>query len=414
MTVDLRLLPDVTIGQEADGAATALVFAYLNRAVALLDAGYAAPGDVDTAMRLGCGLPSGPFETLDLLGLDAAHDTLAGLYRDTGDPAFSPAPLLTELVRAGRLGRASGQGFHRYGEHETPADGPVEPGPSRPVDRIGVLGTGTMARGIAEVTATAGIPTVVVGRDAGRAAAAVERISASLSRRVTKGRLSRADHDHAMGLLKTSGDRAAVCEADLVVEAVVEDLPVKRALFAELGRTCRPGAVLATTTSSLPVTGLAMAAGRPRDVLGLHFFNPAPAMRLVEVVRTPATAQDVLGTGRELCARLGKTGVECADRTGFIVNYLLFGYLNRAVALLDTGGVTVAEVDDAVRGAFGYPLGPFALLDVIGLDVSLAILRRLHLAFPEPDFLAAARLEQLVAAGRLGRKAAGGGFHPPG
>jgi 3-hydroxybutyryl-CoA dehydrogenase len=201
-----------------------------------------------------------------------------------------------------------------------------------------------------------------------------------------------------------------VHDADLVIEAVVEDLFVKRAMFAKLGRICRPGAVLATATSSLAVTELAAASGRPRDVLGMHFFNPAPAMRLVEISSTPATDVGVLGAAHALCARLGKTGVECADRTGFIVNYLLFPYLNRAIALLDDG-VGMAELDTAVRDRFGYPLGPFALLDVIGLDVSLAIMRRLHDTFPEPDFLAAPRLSRLVAAGRLGRKS-GGGFHP--
>ncbi|WP_243754412.1 3-hydroxyacyl-CoA dehydrogenase NAD-binding domain-containing protein [Labedaea rhizosphaerae] len=389
----------IRVRGKADVAATALVYAYLNRAVSLLEAGYASAADIDTAMRLGCGLPAGPFAMLAELGPAAARDTLAKLHAETNDPAYRPAALLTEFVQSGLSNWLGDSG--RANRNGSP----------RPVDRIGVLGTGTMACGIAEIMVTAGIPTVVVGREAGRAQAATARVAESLSRCVARGRLTQRDQDEALALLGSSGDRAALREVDLVIEAVVEDVPVKRAVFARLGRICKPGAVLATATSSLAVTELAAASGRPSDVIGMHFFNPAPAMRLVEIGSTPATAADVRATARELCGRLGKTGIECADRTGFIVNYLLFAYLNRAIALLDDGA-DVTELDDAVRAGFGYPLGPFALLDVIGLDVSLAILRRLHRTFPEPDFLAAPRLEQLVAAGRLGRKS-GGGFHPP-
>ncbi|WP_424229855.1 3-hydroxyacyl-CoA dehydrogenase NAD-binding domain-containing protein [Actinophytocola sp.] len=376
----------------SEGSAAALVFSYLNRAAKLLGTGYASASDIDTAMRLGCGLPSGPFAMIDMIGADVVRGVLARMHDATGDPSFAPAPLFAGVGQPASCARAT------------------EPVAARRIDRAGVVGTGTMARGIAEVAVTSGLPVVLVGRDHARAERAVASIAASMERSVGKGRMTETERDRALGLLTPAGERGVLAGADLVVEAVVEDLAVKRELFADLGRICAPGAVLATTTSSLPVAECAAASGRPREVVGLHFFNPAPAMRLVEVVRTGTTSADVVATALALCTRMDKTGVECGDRTGFIVNYLLFAYLNRAVALLGDGADADPEaVDTAVTTEFGYPLGPFALLDVIGLDVSLAILRELHRAFPEPDFLPARQLDELVAAGRLGRKT-GGGF----
>jgi 3-hydroxybutyryl-CoA dehydrogenase len=195
-----------------------------------------------------------------------------------------------------------------------------------------------------------------------------------------------------------------VADCDLVVEAVVEDLGVKVALFKELDAVSKPGAVLATTTSSLPVIECAMATGRPRDVVGIHFFNPAPVMKLVEVVHTVATAEDVLATAHEVCARLGKHAVDCGDRAGFIVNALLFPYLNDAVKMLEAHYATADGIDTAMKLGCGYPMGPFELLDVVGLDVALAIERALYLEFREPGFAPAPLLEHLVTAGYLGRK----------
>jgi len=201
-----------------------------------------------------------------------------------------------------------------------------------------------------------------------------------------------------------------VAGADVVIEAVVEALPAKAGVFAELGELCGAGTVLATTTSSLPVQVCADASGRPADVVGMHFFNPAPAMKLVEVSRTPVTADRVVATARDLAKRLGKVPVVCADRAGFIVNYLLFGYLNDAIGMADEGLVTHAELDAEIARRYGYPMGPFTLLDTIGLDVSLAILRRLEEVFAMPEFRVRKSLEDRVTAGHLGRKS-GCGFH---
>ncbi|MFE1328690.1 3-hydroxyacyl-CoA dehydrogenase family protein [Streptomyces sp. NPDC058741] len=400
-------LTPVAVGARPAADATALVLAFLNRAVILLDEGYATRHDIDTAMRLGCGLPAGPLEMLDRMGLDTVHARLTGLWRRTGDTAFEPAPLLSRMVATGRFGRKTGGGFHAYDETGSalaaPADGPQDT-PAATVRRVGVLGSGAMARGIAEVTATAGYPTVLVARDADRAGQALESVGDSLTRGVRRGRITPRAKATALGLLAGADDMAALADCDLVIEAVAEDLGVKRAQFARLGEVCAPGTVLATTTSSLSVAACAEASGRPGDVVGLHFFNPAPVMKLIELAHTDTVDRGVLATARAFCATLGRTTVRCPDRSGFVVNSLLFPYLGAALALLERQDVDPAETDEAVRQGFGFPMGPFALLDTIGLDVSLAIQHRLHERFRTPEYVPAPVLEELVAAGLLGRK----------
>ena len=219
----------------------------------------------------------------------------------------------------------------------------------------------------------------------------------------------KGDRDAALARVRGSARLDDLAGADLVVEAVVEELSVKQALFATLDEICKPGAVLATTTSSLPVIDLAAATGRPADVVGLHFFNPAPVMALVEVVRTVSTAEDVVATARAVCEQAGKHAVECGDRAGFIVNALLFPYLNDAVRMLEANYASADDIDTAMKTGCGLPMGPFELLDVVGLDVSLAIERELYTEFREPGYAPAPLLEHLVTAGYLGRKS-GRGF----
>ncbi|MFJ1930969.1 MULTISPECIES: 3-hydroxyacyl-CoA dehydrogenase family protein [unclassified Streptomyces] len=400
-------LSPVEVGARPAADATALVLGFLNRAVILFDEGYATQHDIDTAMRLGCGLPAGPLETLDHIGLGTAHTALTELWRRTGDHAFEPAPLLSRMVAAGRLGRTSGDGFYTYDETGTvtgrAADGPGDTGAAS-VRRVGVLGSGAMARGIAEVTAGAGYPTVLVARSAEKAELALKAVDESFTRGIRRGRVTVQTKASAQELLTGAHDMTALADCDLVIEAVAEDVHVKRAMFAALGEVCAPGTVLATTTSSLSVADCADAAGRPADVVGIHFFNPAPVMKLVELAHTETVDRKVLATARAFCRTLGKTTVACPDRTGFIVNSLLFPYLGAALALLERHDVDIEETDHAIRSGFGYPMGPFALLDTIGLDVSLAIQNRLYESFKTPEHEPAAVLEELVAAGLLGRK----------
>ncbi|WP_406730281.1 3-hydroxyacyl-CoA dehydrogenase family protein [Streptomyces sp. NBC_01794] len=400
-------LTAVTVGARPAADATALVLGLLNRAVMLCDEKYATHMAIDTAMRLGCAMPSGPLETLDRIGLDTAHSALLALWRQTGDCAFEPAPLLSRMVAAGQLGHKTGEGFYTYDDTGAALTGPAteeDDTLARPVHRVGVLGSGAMARGIAEVTAVGGHPTVLVARSTDKAAAAVEAIAESLTRGVRRGKVSAVDKASALARVQGTDSMAALAGCDLVIEAVAEERDVKRAMFTALGEVCAPGTVLATTTSSLSVSTCAEASGRPADVVGLHFFNPAPVMKLVELVSTRAARPATIATARAFCRGLGRTTVQCPDRTGFIVNSLLFPYLGAALALLERHDTDIEETDAAVRHGFGYPMGPFILLDTIGLDVSLAIQNRLYEQFQTPEYEPAAALAQFVAGGALGRK----------
>ncbi|WP_329184891.1 3-hydroxybutyryl-CoA dehydrogenase [Actinacidiphila glaucinigra] len=407
----------VAVGDRPGFIADGLLFGYLNQAAAMYEARYATREDIDAAMRLGCGLPMGPLALLDLIGIDTAQTVLEAMYQASRDRLHAPAPVLKQLTAAGLKGRKAGRGFYTYEapgsatvvpDAETPAEA-AGAGGGRPVRSVGIAGSGTMATGIAEVFAKAGYEVVLAARGQEKADKAVAALAKSLDRSVAKGRLGQEQRDAAVARVTAAGSLDALADVDLAVEAVAEDLPVKRQLFATLDKVCKPGAVLATTTSSLPVVAVATATTRPRDVIGMHFFNPAPAMKLVEVVCTVLTAEDVRATVHEVCGRIRKHAVDCGDRAGFIVNALLFPYLNNAVKMVQEHYATVEDIDSAMKLGGGYPMGPFELLDVVGLDVSLAIEQVLHKEFRDPGLAPAPLLEHLVSAGCLGRKT-GRGF----
>ncbi|MDH6223757.1 3-hydroxybutyryl-CoA dehydrogenase [Streptomyces sp. MJP52] len=416
LAVELGKEP-VKVGDRPGFVADGLLFGYLNQAAAMYESRYASREDIDAAMRFGCGLPMGPLALLDLIGVDTARTVLEAMYQESRDRLHAPAPILRQLSDAGLNGRKSGRGFYTY---EAPGSATVVPdaltpgrgadaGAGRPVRAVGVAGSGTMASGIAEVFAKAGYDVVLAARSEEKAVAARARIGKSLARSVDKGRMTAEAAAQTLDRITPAGTYDAFADVDLAVEAVAEDLEVKRQLFAALDKVCKPGAVLATTTSSLPVVACARATSRPQDVIGMHFFNPAPAMKLVEVVRTVLTDDDVHATVHEVCARIRKHPVDCGDRAGFIVNALLFPYLNNAVRMVQDHYATLDDVDAAMKLGGGYPMGPFELLDVVGLDVSLAIQKVLHHEFRDPGLAPAPLLEHLVAAGCLGRKT-GRGF----
>ncbi|WP_205752142.1 3-hydroxyacyl-CoA dehydrogenase family protein [Cryptosporangium phraense] len=394
----------LVVGDRPGLITSSLLFAYLNQAVSFVESGYATRDDVDAAMRYGCGLPTGPLAVVDRIGLDTTFDVLTALYAQSGDRRHAPSPLLKQMIAGGLLGVKSGRGFYTYVDGSPVVDSSVGPEgvEARPVRTVGVVGSGTMATGIVEVFAKAGYPVIYVTRSDAKSAAVLAALTKSLDRAVAKGKL--ASSAEVLSRVGASSSYDDLADVDLVVEAVVEDLDVKRTLFETLDAVCKPGAVLATTTSSLPVIECATATKRPQDVVGLHFFNPAPVMKLVEVVSTVSTAPDVVATAHAVTGSLGKHPVNCRDRAGFIVNALLFPYLNDAVAMLDAHYADTDEIDTAVTLGFGYPMGPFALLDVVGLDVSLAIQKELHTEFHEPGFSPSPLLSHLVAAGYLGRK----------
>ncbi|MCK2244888.1 MULTISPECIES: 3-hydroxybutyryl-CoA dehydrogenase [unclassified Crossiella] len=405
----------VVIGDRAGFIANALLFGYLNHAVRMFEGRYATREDLDAAMKLGCGYPMGPLALLDLIGLDTAYEILDTMYHQSRNRLHAPAPLLKQMITAGLLGRKTGRGFYTYDAPDSPTvvDAVSAEGDAgeqvREVQRVGVVGTGTMATGIVEVFAKSGHDVIVRARSEGKGKSALEALRRSLDKGVLRGKLTEGDRDAALARVQVTTDLGDLADADLVVEAVAEELSVKKAVFATLDEVCKPGAVLATTTSSLPVIELAAVTSRPGDVVGLHFFNPAPVMKLVEVVHTISTAPEVVSTAQAVCRKLGKHPVTCGDRAGFIVNALLFPYLNDAVKMLEAHYASADDIDNAMKVGCGLPMGPFALLDVVGLDVALAIQRELYLEFREAGFAPAPLLEHLVTAGRLGRKT-GKGF----
>ncbi|GGX52966.1 3-hydroxyacyl-CoA dehydrogenase family protein [Streptomyces fructofermentans] len=407
----------VAVGDRPGFVADGLLFGYLNQAAAMYEAKYASREDIDAAMRLGCGLPMGPLALLDLIGIDTARTVLEAMYSESQDRLHAPSPVLKQLSEAGLTGRKSGRGFYTYEAAGSPTVVPDALTPSarsagaegRTVRSVGVAGSGTMASGIAEVFAKSGYDVVLAARSDEKAQAAKARIGKSLSRSVDKGRMTAEAAAETLGRITPAGSYDAFSDVDLALEAVAEDLDVKQQLFAVFDKVCKPGAILATTTSSLPVVACARATSRPEDVIGMHFFNPAPAMKLVEVVRTVLTADDVHATVREVCAKVRKHPVDCGDRAGFIVNALLFPYLNNAIKMVEEHYASLDDIDAAMKLGGGYPMGPFELLDVVGLDVSLAIEKVLHREFRDPGLAPAPLLEHLVAAGCLGRKT-GRGF----
>ena len=240
-----------------------------------------------------------------------------------------------------------------------------------------------MAAGIVEVFAKAGLDVVVRGRSESKVAAALAELRKALDKGVVRGRLTEDERDAAVARVTGTTRLEDLGDVDLVVEAVVEELDVKRAVFAALDEVCKPGAILATTTSSLPVVECAVATARPADVIGMHFFNPAPVMKLVEVVSTVTTSPEVAATALKLCERIDKVPVRCGDRAGFIVNALLFPYLNDAVKMLEAHYATVDDIDAAMTMGCALPMGPFELLDMVGLDEALATERALYAEFRE-------------------------------
>jgi 3-hydroxybutyryl-CoA dehydrogenase len=353
----------VTVGDRAGFVANALLFGYLNDAVAMYEGGHASREDIDAAMRVGAGLPMGPLTLLDLIGLDTAYEILETLYRRGGrDRRHAPAPLLRQLVTAGMLGRKTGRGFYPYDTPgPAPAAGPTpdESGAARAVATVGVVDH----QAAAQALAAGGYEVVTATRDA----------------------------------------LAPVAVADLVI-AAADDVEAARALFTELDGLCRPGAVLAAATPRVPVIECAMATGRPSDVVGMAVHRGA----LVEVVHTVHTSPAALATARSVATGADLTAVVCGDRAGFIVDALLLPHLNDAVRMVEVGYATADDVDAAMRLGCGYPVGPIAQLDAIGLPSARDALRAIYRQRREPSVAPAALLEHLATAGQpLSGSAAG-------
>ncbi|MEJ7635143.1 3-hydroxyacyl-CoA dehydrogenase NAD-binding domain-containing protein [Aeromicrobium sp.] len=393
-----EIVDRLSANDRAADIARTLLLPYLNHAATMYESGYATRDDIDASMRFGCGYPIGPLALVDALGARTVTTGLEKLFAETGDELHQPSGILTTMA-------ADGTSFEQAGG----ADEGGEPQLRHEIETVGVVGTGTMASGIVEVFAKSGYDVVYVGRSEDKVDGVVARITKSLDKAISRGKLDEDGKASVLSRLTGSTEREALAGVDIVVEAIAEDLDIKLELFRDLDRITKPGAILATTTSSLSISDCAAATSRPQDVIGMHFFNPAPVMKLVEVVSADETTPEVAETVRALCLSTGKHPVSCGDRAGFIVNALLFPYLNDAIKLHEASGDSLTEIDDAMKET-KLPMGPFELLDVVGNDVSLAIQQTLVSTFGHAGWTPAPTLERLVAEGKQGRKT-GEGFH---
>ena len=407
----------VLVTDRAGFIANSLLFGYLNQAVAMYEQKYASREDIDDSMRFGCGLPMGPLALLDLIGLDTSLQILDTMYRESRDRLHAPSALLKQLVAAGRTGRKSGQGFYSYTEPNVPtvvtdsltpvtSESSLDSG----ITRVAVIGSGTMATGIVSVLAAGGVLVTALTRSEQRSSQLRQSLEKSWSKLVEKGRISSEQKNEYLARVQTcESAQDLVGQVDLVIEAIAEELGPKCEIFSQLDGLLSEDVIFATTTSSLSVIEIASSTARMERFIGIHFFNPAPVMPLVEIVSTVATHSDVVARCTNLMRQLGKRPVQCSDRAGFIVNALLFPYLNNAIAMASANYASIEDIDTAMKLGCGYPMGPFELLDVVGLDVSLAIMNTLYREFREPGFAPQAQLEHLVTAGFVGRKV-GRGF----
>ncbi len=340
----------VTIGDRAGFVANRLLFGYLNQAAGMLESGHATRDDIDTAMKVGAGLPMGPFTLMDLIGLDTCVEVLDAIYAESRDRRHAASPALRELVTAGMLGRKTGRGFYSY-DRSGAAEEAAAPEEGAP-PAVGVVGVGPLADALAALC------------------------------------------DRAGARVRDSAADLAGC--DLVIEAA-EDPGAARALLSAAAQAAKPGAVLAVTSVAGSVIEQAMATGRPADVVGLHLPDPAGA--LAEIAATVATGPDVADRAAALLGRLGLTAVRCRDRAGFIVDALRFPYLNDAAAMLGAGYADADSIDAAMTLGCGYPTGPIADLDRLGPARAVAVLRALHAETREPSLSPAPLLIEHATAG---------------
>lgn len=276
--------------------------------------------------------------------------------------------------------------------------------------QVGICGSGIMGAGLAEVVARVGIDVIVFSRTTEGATTMLAVVTANLAKQVAKGKMSEAEKMKILSHVQITSTLANLANCDLVIESILEDLAVKQQLFTDLDNVVNKQAILATNTSTLAVVDMARATQRPDQVCGIHFFNPPVVMPLVEIIR-PVTASDAtIARAVEFVQACKKDGVHVLDRAGFIVNALLFPYLNNSVRMLETGTATMEDIDMAMKGGCNFPMGPFALLDLVGLDTSVSILDALYAEFNDDNYQARPTLRSLVAEGKLGRKSRQGFF----
>ena len=278
------------------------------------------------------------------------------------------------------------------------------------VSKLGVLGAGTMGAGIAQVSAQAGLQVILVDIDQKFTDRALQIMNKNWERDISKGKITPEARDAFVSNIQTSVDRGVLKDCDLVIEAIIENIEIKKRVFQELGEICQPATVLASNTSGLSITEMAVASGRPDRVVGMHFFNPVPVMRLVEVIPGEETSPATVDMAMELCQKIGKTPIKAKEAPGFIVNRILVPYLNEAIHAYQEGVAPAEDIDLAMRLGANMPIGPLALCDLVGLDVLLMVIENFYKEFGDPKFRPPLVLKQKVRAGHLGVKT-GRGFY---
>lgn len=391
---------------------------FTNDCLRLLESGAAGTGDIDTAVRLGLGYPMGPFQLLDIVGLELFESVSLSMYSQFKDPRYATPPLDRRMIDAGWLGMKAGKGFYEYREKgmfgaTSGGQGPAaggRPAAESGIKKVGVIGAGTMGSGIAQVCAQKGMAVTVYEPKAALVKKGIGRISNFLSEGVKRGKVTEEEKKAVLKRIGGATRFADLRACDMIIEAVFEDMALKKKIFAQADKVAGPGAILATNTSCLSVTEIASATKRPDRVLGLHFFNPVPLMKLVEVVRGLETSDEVFSSGMSFAASLNKMPVACTDSPGFIVNRVLCPYLNQVVQAYNDGLASKEDIDTACELGLGYPMGPLKLLDLIGLDVHLFIAEAMFKVLNEKKYAPPPLLRKMVLAGRLGRKT-GHGFY---
>ena len=278
------------------------------------------------------------------------------------------------------------------------------------INTVGIVGAGTMGSGIAELVASAGKNVVLLDIEKGLVEEAIGEIEKNFKRLARRGKIDEEQASLIISRIQATEDYADFRDTDIVIEAASEDMDLKKAVFSKIEENTEQSAIIATNTSTLSVTELAMSTSRPEKVLGIHFFNPAPIMKLVEVINTAKTSPETLEQAMEFARSLDKHPVMAKDRSGFVVNRILLPMINEAIFVLDEGIAAAAEIDNAMKLGANHPIGPLALADLIGLDVTLSVLSVLYAEHGDPKFRPSPLLKEMVRAGNLGRKTGRGFF----